>query len=455
MLDALKKSEGEQSPSAFNPVKFISGLNIAEDAVLENIRVNCKRILPRLMVKKAVVCGGGPSLADHLADIRRKKAQGFHIFALNNAGEFLKKHGIQPNVMFMIDARPQNVDFVSEPDEKITYFIGSMCDPDVFDALDGMTVHMVHCAAVEGAVDLIAKENPGTSILGSASTVGLQALNLLDVLGYRIAHLYGYDSSHRGLEHHAYAQELNNDQVIHDFKFNGTVYYSSGPMASQAEQFIQVYRKYVMRGMDLHVFGDGLLPAMWRFHEAARTGGLELSESVKYTKIWRIKQYRTKSFGDELVQCAISQFDLKPPSSVIDFGCGTGRATAKFKALGYDVLGIDFAPNCLDEGIDIPFRVANLWQLPSDVRADFGYCCDVMEHIPPDKVDAVLASIRKATEVAFFNISFREDQFGALIGETLHLSVHQPEWWLEKLKEHWGHVEYLDGSFICKEQGSK
>jgi len=126
---------------------------------------------------------------------------------------------------------------------------------------------MMHTAAVDGAVDLIAELNPGSSILMSASTVGLQALNLMHVLGYRIVHLYGYDSSNRDGAHHAYAQPLNDDQEWREFLFQGKPYWASGPMASQADQFAKHYRKWTSQGMDLQVFGDGLLPAMWRLQE--------------------------------------------------------------------------------------------------------------------------------------------------------------------------------------------
>jgi hypothetical protein len=93
---------------------------------------------------------------------------------------------------------------------------------------------------------------------------------------------------------------------------------------------------------------------------------------------------------------------------------------------------------------------ANLWDLPKSVTGTYGVCCDVMEHIPPEKVDAVLSNISKAVTACYFRIEFEPDSMGALIGAPLHLSVHDEEWWAKKLHEHFRLVRvYGDGVFTC------
>lgn len=443
----------------FQPVKFISGLNISEEKILENIRLNCARSIPRVNVKKAVICGGGPSLADHIEEIRFKKDRGFHIYALNNAGNFLKQNGIQPNAVFIIDARPENIGFINPIDPEISYFVGSQCDPSLFDALSGHDkTYMIHVLAVEGAQEIISELNPGSSILTSAPTVGLQALNLLHVLGYKIVHLYGYDSSYRGDAHHAYPQELNDNQKLHEFVFRGTPYVSSGPMASQADQFCINYRKYTSQGMDLQVIGDGLLPAMYAYHEDLRiNGSLEDREAIKYQKMWSIKDYRRTAPGEELVDQFVSGCAIPAEASIIDFGCGTGRPAQMLHDRGFKVTGIDHALNCRDEGCTFDFRVENLWKLPDSLKCDYGFCTDVMEHIPTEKVDDVLSGIANAVrDSAFFAISFHDDSFGNYVGERLHLTVRDHNWWVEKLERFFSQIQSVGsdeewrGNFICR-----
>ena len=83
---------------------------------------------------------------------------------------------------------------------------------------------------------------------------------------------------------------------------------------------------------------------------------------------------------------------------------------------GKEIDLVDIAANCLDAGIDMPLIVTPLWDLPADLSGDFGVCCDVMEHIPTDKVDDVLSGIAKAVPRAWFHISSEPDAFGVAVG---------------------------------------
>jgi SAM-dependent methyltransferase len=63
---------------------------------------------------------------------------------------------------------------------------------------------------------------------------------------------------------------------------------------------------------------------------------------------------------------------------VLDVGCGTGEHTILLTRLGYDVLGIDFAPeaveqarrNAEEKGVGARFEVADAMNLPDDPRYD-------------------------------------------------------------------------------------
>lgn len=176
-----------------------------------------------------------------------------------------------------------------------------------------------------------------------------------------------------------------------------------------------------------------------------------LAERAKYEKMWAFQQYREVAPGESAATLFLSQARPKAGSEVIDFGAGTGRGALMLALLGgCKVKMLDFAENCLDEDVRnalttqahvLSFDLHDL-NKPAKVSAQYGYCTDVMEHIPPQDVDRVLRNILKAAQHVFFQISCTDDACGALIGEPLHLSVHPYSWWHKKFQEldctiHW------------------
>ena len=164
-------------------------------------------------------------------------------------------------------------------------------------------------------------------------------------------------------------------------------------------------------------------------------------EQNKYERMWDIPAYRRYAPGQSIAAMAFRELEMRPGDTLADFGCGTGRPAAAMQQMGAVVVGIDHAVNCLDPDVNINFLKCNLWDLPPDLKADYGYCTDVMEHIPTEKVDDVLAGIRRVVRNrTFFQIATFVDGMGKHIGETLHLTVQPPEWWRDTLRSHWQSV---------------
>ena len=174
------------------------------------------------------------------------------------------------------------------------------------------------------------------------------------------------------------------------------------------------------------------------------------TERDKYSRMWANWQYRQASPGERLVPVFIAESGYSRGETLIDVGCGSGRAAGKLCNAGLIVTGLDITPNCLDSDMKarLPFIEGCLWNLPRAYQPFcWFYCTDVMEHIPPEHVDAALDNLKRIAKKGFFQIALFDEAYGNLIGEKLHLTIQPREWWMEKLGSRWtvrdlGNIEW-------------
>lgn len=167
------------------------------------------------------------------------------------------------------------------------------------------------------------------------------------------------------------------------------------------------------------------------------------NERRKYDAVWRDPRYLAPDGHAEmvalrglreLVHVHGPEMGLPGHRTLIDFGCGSGNILNFLADTGARVLGVDIS-DARAGSYRAPFVQASLWELPP-MRAEFGFCCDVMEHMPTDRVVDVLRGIKQSCSVAcFFQIAMFPDHFGPLLlGEPLHLTVQEPGWWFEQFR---------------------
>lgn len=178
----------------------------------------------------------------------------------------------------------------------------------------------------------------------------------------------------------------------------------------------------------------------------AQTLDLTEQERAKYTRMWDVPEYRAGSPGERCYQKFLQHCAPSVGELVTDYGCGPGRASLAIRELGPKVRMVDIASNCLDPHVKdalvpgwLDFVESCLWDLPEGFEpGEWAFCTDVMEHVPEEKVDAVLESIMShTTKGAFFQIATYEDgHFLKVAGEPLHLTVKEGQWWLNKLSKY-------------------
>lgn len=135
------------------------------------------------------------------------------------------------------------------------------------------------------------------------------------------------------------------------------------------------------------------------------------------------------------------------PTSIIDFGCGTGDAAQAFISLGHDVFAVDISRNGLRYDFGDRFIKSSLHELSDAVPgAEWGFCCDVMEHLPTEWVPVALGKMAGKVINCYFSISGVPDSWGPRIGETLHLTIKPAAWWLAVIGVHFRDVRLLHDS---------
>lgn len=115
-------------------------------------------------------------------------------------------------------------------------------------------------------------------------------------------------------------------------------------------------------------------------------------------------------------------------ATILDFGCGKG--TLKHQLPGFDVREYDPA---------IPGKDA-----PPEM-ADLVTCTDVMEHIEPEHLDAVLGELKRLSKKLVYLVIATVPATKTLAdGRNAHLIVQSSAWWRAKLGERFQIIEWRE-----------
>jgi hypothetical protein len=234
--------------------------NTENDLVKRNVLSACKRNIPRLELsephdKHAVIVGGGPSINDTWAEIEWRKYNGQTIVAINGSAKWLNDRGIIPDFHVVIDARPENAEFIADSKE---HYLASQCDPSVFDRANNITLFHLNTHGIQDYLP-----DSKAHLISSGSTVGLAAMAVMYCLGYRNLHLHGFDSSYEE-NHHAYEQKQNDSDDVVNVSVNGENFKAAPWMVAQAQQFQELAIQLAEAGTVITVAGKGLLPHVAR-----------------------------------------------------------------------------------------------------------------------------------------------------------------------------------------------
>lgn len=233
---------------------------------MRNLRSCLKRQLPTIYPEagaaecEVALALGGPSLEMEWDRLVGAVRDGALLFTVNGSYNYCLERGLEPRGFAMLDMRPENVRFLSNPKRSCRYFLSSSCDPGAFDALEGYQVYMFHCMGSRSRQQILRRYYFGRPIpmVDGGVAIGTRTLSLLQGLGFRKVQAFGFDSCIMEGRHHAYPQEDNDDYAVDVVRVGEQEFLCQRWMADEAYCFI-MWAQHSGRDMQLQVHGNGLI----------------------------------------------------------------------------------------------------------------------------------------------------------------------------------------------------
>lgn len=436
---------------------------LEDDVLLANVATNALRHeIPNLKQciyrsTTAVFIGGGPSAADYIDEIGRKaKDPRYDVYCSNATAAWLLEHGITPKFQVIIDPKPSKALDLAHGNDDITYLLGLQCDPSVFEAVKDRSKVFKFLASstmTDGRKDSDAARaaciptDPRLVIIGGGSMMGTRMLALCNPLGYRRLEYYGFDGSvitadyGREVQCYAYTKPRG-EGIIEVEAEDGRKFLSTMTFARQADE-LNFFRK-MLPWIDVTVHGDGFIAHMLELDRQYDQVDVPYRCSRAYQDLQREMAPNYEGAGAQYANRVylIAAQLLKRLGAIehLDYGAGKGALQTAMRENYAALTGLRMLAYNLDD--------------PDPEPVELVTCTDVMEHVEPECVAAVLDHIRDlTTEVAFFAIDTQPAVKTLPDGRNAHICIREPQWWRGQLMKRFLILEnYSRGGtvmFVC------
>lgn len=236
------------------PYKYPMRTAVTLEAEIRQIETCMKQGYPRITIHPIKdewisIVGFGPSLEDTWKEITHP------CITVSGAHDFLIERWITPDYHAECDGRDHKTKHLEHPNPKTTYLMASICNPLMWKQLEGCKVEYWHNANGMHVVDWIGKNDVGGIMLAGGSVIGLTAIHLAGLLGYRKFKLFGFDGNFRGEKRHAGKHFGPPQKTIQKGKWNTTP-----QMFNACEEFFWLRRD--CPELQFEIYGDCLLKDM-------------------------------------------------------------------------------------------------------------------------------------------------------------------------------------------------
>ena len=444
---------------------------VARDDLLGQIKANAQRHdIPNLHPfefnpRTFVYVGGGPTLKQFLDDVKAKcEDERYDVYTSNATCKYLLRKGIKPNYHIILDpkeSKSKDVDY----DEDVPLVLGLQCHPAVFDkSLErGKRIKKFLAASQTGENGITDRECAKEACtpqdnqilgIGGGSMCGTRMMYLAAALGHRRIEYYGFDGSidytpeQNVINCYSYFKPRG-ENVLKTVASNGREFYTTVTMARQGEELPELMDQ--LPGLDVEIYGDSMLSNQLAIYKEVRK-----QLSVRITPEYLAMQKQMHSGNTEyglsgqfsaprVFMAGAQMLRRNGTCAVLDYGCGQGTLVASIRRAFPDIPGLTYVE------YDPAIEVKSAEPRPADVV----FCGDVMEHIEPECIDAVLKHIHSlAKSLAILVISLVPAQKNLPDGRNAHICLHKQDWWLSWVRKYFVIVEssvgQTDLTIVCQ-----
>jgi hypothetical protein len=263
------------------------------DKIKANVSANLSQIRSWVNLCKrnpdgeVVICAAGPSLSNHIDEIKALQDNGAKVIAVKHAIETLKIHGIKPWAVVLLDPRGHVEGFVKSPDTDPVYFVASMCDPSVVSTLNDNKCKVIgyHAYVNAGETDLM---NCADLPVSGGSATSTRSIGLFsDMFGYSKFHLFGYDLCHHAKpdmnEKNSDGQpkymELTIGTNTYKGKYITRTFWTEGQFLAQSNELKDLYKS--RPDLNINIYGDGMAGWLYKHHRLFKMWQKEYNDNLE------------------------------------------------------------------------------------------------------------------------------------------------------------------------------
>lgn len=215
-----------------------------------------------------VIVASGRSVESFVNEIKEKQQSGMAVMAVKGAHDWLIERGIVPEFAVMADPQKDRAKCFRLLNDRTVYLPASQCDPDTWEHLRGRRVVLWHPAF--SVQQIQSAEWSGVPVVAGGCTTGLRAMQLAYLMGWRIEHLYGFDSSVQADNSIKITGDVVSDEKIIEVEVGlnrldserlglpheGRKFLTTASLAKQSSELVVCLP--MMPGVSVEAFGDGL-----------------------------------------------------------------------------------------------------------------------------------------------------------------------------------------------------